>query len=698
MRRRASRRRTARSDDSKADRGAARPSRSTRVRRNYGKWRALCLSLVYVVFAVHIIHWKLSGKTLAPLELNEVMYTLELGIITAGFLFMCLLVLLSAIFGRFFCSWACHIMVLQDACAWILRKLGIERKPIRSRLLLFVPLITAFYMFIWPQLVRIWHSRAFPEFHFRTDAEGWASFATNNFWRNLPSAPVIALTFLVCGFAIVYLLGSRTFCTYVCPYGAIFGVADRLAPGRIRRVDACIQCGKCTAACTSGIRVHEEVKDHGMVVNSACLKDMDCVSACPNGTLAYGFGKPAFLSSGKRGGRFGSQHYDFSFREDLLIGFVFIVVLLSFRGLYSRIPFLLSLALGAILGVMAVLAVRLFTRHDVTLGSLKLKEDDRLRPAGRAYGVITALLAAFVMHSGFVRYHEFNGLSEAFALSRTHVADERDQLALAAHNHLTMAETWGLIRNERVERNMLDVLHQLQRYDDLEARAKRLLERNPDDLAVRIRMGESWAARGNFRPAEEVFRKTIAISSGESGDPEVLASAHRALAKLLVDRGAFEEGAAEFRKVIRLDAHCAAAHAGLGSALAELGRFEEAVSCLREAVQIDPKMGRAEYNLGTLLAMLSRFDEAIPHYQRATDSMPADADLLNNLGFALMKTGDLMEASRQLKRALTLDPNHANAHFNFGNVLVKSNRLAEAADHYRQAATLDPRYSRLLAQ
>ena len=100
-----------------------------------------------MVFTIHIIHWKLTGRTLAPLELNEVMYTLELGIITAGFLFMCFLVLGTLIFGRFFCSWACHIMVLQDLCAWLLRKFGIRQKPVRSRLLLFVPPLTAFYMF-----------------------------------------------------------------------------------------------------------------------------------------------------------------------------------------------------------------------------------------------------------------------------------------------------------------------------------------------------------------------------------------------------------------------------------------------------------------------------------------------------------------------------------------------------------------------
>ena len=213
--------------DDAADSVAPRLGDWPQPRRNFARWRAFSLSLVYVVFAVHIIHWKITGTTLAPLELNEVMYTLELGIITAGFLFMCFLVLGTLIFGRFFCSWACHIMVLQDLCAWLLRKVRIRAKPIRSRILLWVPPLTAFYMFIWPQILRTWHSKAFPEFHLRTDAEGWASFVTDNFWRNLPTAWIIVLTFLVCGFAIVYLLGSRTFCTYVCPYGAIFALADR---------------------------------------------------------------------------------------------------------------------------------------------------------------------------------------------------------------------------------------------------------------------------------------------------------------------------------------------------------------------------------------------------------------------------------------------------------------------------------------
>ncbi len=330
-------------------------------RKNYPKWRAFSLSLVYVVFAAHIIHWKITGNTLAPLELNEVMYTLELGIITAGFLFMCFLVLGTLLFGRFFCSWACHIIVLQDFCAWLLKKIGIRAKPIRSRLLLLVPPLTAMYMFLWPQVVRAWESKSLPEFHFATDVDGWASFVTNDFWRNLPGPLVIAMTFIVCGFAVVYLLGSRTFCTYICPYGAVFSLADRFSPGRILVNDSCEQCGRCTAVCSSGIRVHKEIQQHGMIVNPACMKDLDCVSVCPNDALHYGLAKPALFKSYKSGGRFGLP-WDFSIAEELLASAIFIVVLLSFRGLYNRIPFLLSLALGAIIGFLCVLSVRLLTQ------------------------------------------------------------------------------------------------------------------------------------------------------------------------------------------------------------------------------------------------------------------------------------------------------------------------------------------------
>ena len=63
----------------------------------------------------------------------------------------------TAIFGRFLCSWGCHILALQDFSAWLLDKLRIKPRAIRSRLLLWVPMGAALYMFMWPP-VAMWRS------------------------------------------------------------------------------------------------------------------------------------------------------------------------------------------------------------------------------------------------------------------------------------------------------------------------------------------------------------------------------------------------------------------------------------------------------------------------------------------------------------------------------------------------------------
>ena len=101
----------------------------------YSRWRVASLVGVHVLIAAHIAHWLLSGRTLAPLELNEVLYTLHLGVVTAGFLFMALAMVSVVVFGRFFCGWACHVLALQDLSAWLLGKLRIRPEPFRSRAL-----------------------------------------------------------------------------------------------------------------------------------------------------------------------------------------------------------------------------------------------------------------------------------------------------------------------------------------------------------------------------------------------------------------------------------------------------------------------------------------------------------------------------------------------------------------------------------
>jgi len=240
----------------------------------------------------HIIQWRFMGKTISPIEPSETMYTLQNGFVNAGFIFFSLAILATLIFGRFVCGWGCHILALQDFCGWLLKKMGLHPKPFRSRLLVYVPLGAALYMFVWPVAYRLFwtpgHGPIIPKFT--------NHLVTTNFWATFPSVAVAIPFLFICGFVTVYFLGQKGFCTYACPYGGFFGLADKFSPGKIRVTPACNQCGHCTATCTSNVLVHAEVKQYGMVVDPGCMKCMDCVSVCPNDALYFGFGKPALLA------------------------------------------------------------------------------------------------------------------------------------------------------------------------------------------------------------------------------------------------------------------------------------------------------------------------------------------------------------------------------------------------------------------
>ncbi|MEL6796995.1 MAG: 4Fe-4S binding protein, partial [Planctomycetota bacterium] len=374
-------------------RGTGRP------RSKMGKWRAVALGLIHVLIAIHIAQWLIMGSTLSPVEPSESMKTLELGVVNTGFIFFTLAILSTLIFGRFFCGWGCHVVALQDLCAWAMKKLGTKPKPFRSRLLLFAPLLLGLYMFVWPTFKRfallpalealqvaspIWLSEPAAIYGFESE------LIVEDFWATFPPW-YIAIPFLgICGFACVYFLGSKGFCAYGCPYGGMFGVVDRVSPGRIVVSDACEGCGHCTAVCTSNVRVHEEVRDFGTVVNSGCMKCLDCVSACPKDALSFGFSTPAVLTkprdeaakSRQRRDARSPRRYDLNLREDAVIAGVAFLCFLGYRGMFNLVPMLMAVGMALVVAYLVWSAYRTLKLPNVRIQSVQLRTGGRVRPAG----------------------------------------------------------------------------------------------------------------------------------------------------------------------------------------------------------------------------------------------------------------------------------------------------------------------------
>jgi polyferredoxin len=206
------------------------------------------------------------------------------GLLTAGALFTILMLAGALVFGRLFCSWGCHFGATQDLAAWVLRKLGWKPPLVRTRFLHWTPYLVLVAVFGIP-LAEKWLE------------DGWArpriDMAAVAPWDTLPGWLLSVVTFLACGAGILLFLGTRGFCRFVCPYGAVFRMTDRVAPYRVRKVSACSSgCSgggahPCTAACPTAIDVHRETQSLGRVASVDCVRCNLCIEACPAGALAH---------------------------------------------------------------------------------------------------------------------------------------------------------------------------------------------------------------------------------------------------------------------------------------------------------------------------------------------------------------------------------------------------------------------------
>ena len=449
--------------------------RSARLSRR----RAIILIGLYVLFMVHLIHWWIAGRTVSPAELNETMFTIEEGVVTIGTILLGLIMVSVLIFGRFFCSWGCHILALEDFASWILGKFGIRPKPVRSRLLPLAALAALLYMFVWPTVIRLYEGRAWPGLRVLTDEQGLGSFTTEQFTRNLPGPLMTTVTFLVVGGAIVWLMGSRGFCRYVCPYGALFAGLDRLSPAGIQLVGDCDGCGKCTPACTSHIRVHHEIQVHGRVVTPGCMKDLDCVMSCPRDALKFGYSKPPLLSSFDNFTK-PDVSWAWTWSQEILGVFVCLGTLLATRQLYGEIPFLLAITLGVIAAWGAVTTLKLCTDANLRVGRFKLKFHGQFNPESIGWVFVVSVAFCLILHSGWIRWHEHNGQKQ-WALVQSGDFTSIDEVEY----HLQTVIAYGLWRPPYADRTLSELYLGLHEYQLAIPHLERLVEIWPDDIKRR---------------------------------------------------------------------------------------------------------------------------------------------------------------------------------------------------------------------
>jgi polyferredoxin len=266
-----------------------RGDRSQLVRRSF-QWAFLLLNLwIGVQFYAFVRHYETGGATIAvdrppgvegwlPIAgLMNLKYLLVTGQVPpvhpAGLFLLLAFLGISIAFRKAFCSWLCPVGTLSE---WLWQGgRALFRRNFCLPRWLDIPLRGLKYLllafFVWAIA-----GMAAPELAaFMQSPYGIiADVKMLNFFRDLGTVGA----WVILGLVVLSVFVKNAWCRYLCPYGALLGLAALGSPTRIRRnPDACIDCAKCAKACPSLLPVDRLIS----VKSAECTGCFECIAVCP---------------------------------------------------------------------------------------------------------------------------------------------------------------------------------------------------------------------------------------------------------------------------------------------------------------------------------------------------------------------------------------------------------------------------------
>ena len=175
-----------------------------------------------------------------------------------------IIVLVSWLFGRFYCACFCPLGSWQDLVGWASRRKGrTERNHPRIRYFVAGFSLSGLAAF-WTLPFLLFD----PYSNFgRIVAGGFALGGV---------VPLVLITLLA-------VWKKRIFCTTVCPVGTILGLFGRFGLFRLHLTDQCVKCGACVKVCPAGCIDPAA----GTLDNERCVRCLNCLSVCRTGGVEY---------------------------------------------------------------------------------------------------------------------------------------------------------------------------------------------------------------------------------------------------------------------------------------------------------------------------------------------------------------------------------------------------------------------------
>ena len=231
---------------------------------------------------------------------------------------MAVLIVLTLIFGRIYCSVVCPLGIMQDIISSANHKrnhfrFSPEKRWLRySVLVVFIVLLlvgaNALAALIAPysSYGRIAQNLLQPVYIFGNNilaalSEHFNSYAfyTRDVWiRSLPTFLIALATLIIIG--VLAYRNGRTYCNTICPVGTVLSFFARFSWLRIYiDTEKCRSCGKCGRNCKASCI---DTKNHKVDL-SRCVSCGNCLEHCEFSALRYGHPKKAVTQKADNGRR-----------------------------------------------------------------------------------------------------------------------------------------------------------------------------------------------------------------------------------------------------------------------------------------------------------------------------------------------------------------------------------------------------------
>lgn len=189
---------------------------------------------------------------------------------SSAFVLMILALLSAILFGAIFCGYICPFGSYQE---WI-GKLGKRLFPKKYNKVVPVKLDKYLRYLRYVVLALVVYQTAATATLIFQDVDPY--YALFNFFSN----EVAVAAYVVLGvITALSLIIERPWCKYLCPYGALLGLFNKIRIFKIRRnPSSCISCSKCDKACPMNIPVSKEeiVSSHQCIACHKCTSDISC--------------------------------------------------------------------------------------------------------------------------------------------------------------------------------------------------------------------------------------------------------------------------------------------------------------------------------------------------------------------------------------------------------------------------------------